>query len=52
MKRHSLGLPQEAAKYTIMALLISACIGALIGYLWHRKVVNTCDEAVRQLEED
>jgi hypothetical protein len=35
-----------------MALLISACIGALIGYLWHRKVVNTCDEAVRQLEED
>ena len=49
---NSLGLPQEAAKYTIMALLISACIGALIGYLWHRKVVNTCDEAVKQLEED
>ena len=48
----SLDLPQEAAKYTIMALLISACIGALIGYLWHRKVVNTCDEAVKQLEED
>ena len=48
---NSLGLPQEAAKYTIMALLISACIGALIGYLCHRKVLNTCDEAVRQLEE-
>ena len=49
---NSLGLPQEAAKYSIMVLVISACIGALIGYLWHRKVVNTCDEAVRQLEED
>ena len=47
----SMDMPQEAAKYFIMLLFISACIGALIGYLWHRKVVNTCDEALKQLED-
>ena len=47
----SLGMPQETARYFIILLFISACIGALIGYLWHRKVVNTCDEALKQLED-
>ena len=47
----SLGMPQETARYFIILFFISACIGALIGYLWHRKVVNACDEAVKQLED-
>lgn len=47
----SLGMPQETARYFIILFFISACIGALIGYLWHRKVVNTCDEALKQLED-
>ncbi len=47
----SLGMPQETARYFIILLFISACIGALVGYLWHRKVVNTCDEALKQLED-
>ena len=47
----SLGMPQETARYFIILFFISACIGALIGYLWHRKVVNVCDEAVKQLED-
>ena len=48
---NSSNIPQEFAKPTMIAFCISAFIGGLIGYMWHRKVVNACDEAVKQLED-
>lgn len=48
---HTSNIPREFAKPTMIAFCISACIGGLIGYMWHRKVVNACDEPVKQLED-
>ncbi|MCF0220126.1 MAG: hypothetical protein HUK14_10120 [Muribaculaceae bacterium] len=34
-----------------MCLLIGAIIGGIVGYLWHRKAVNTAQAIINQIEE-
>lgn len=36
---------------TYLPLLIGCAIGGIIGYLWHRKTVNTAESIIRQIEE-
>lgn len=45
------GLEGREALGMIIAACVGGCIGALIGYLMHRKVVNSCDDIIRQIDE-
>lgn len=46
-----MNLPEKYAIYFYIVVAVSVVIGLFIGYSWHRKVVNACDEAISQLEE-
>lgn len=47
----TLNMPETHAKYFYALIIISCIIGMAVGYSWYRKVVNTCDEAITQIEE-
>lgn len=34
----------------IFAMVFAGGVGALIGYLWHRKAINACDEIISDIE--
>ena len=41
----------KEALLTILLLAVGGIIGGLIGFRMHRKVIDTCDEIIRQIEE-
>lgn len=41
----------KEALITILLLVVGGTIGVLIGLRMHKKVVNTCDEIIRQIEK-
>ena len=41
----------ESAISFVVAILVGGAIGALIGYMFHKKVVDSCDDIISQLEE-
>ena len=43
----------EGVNHWLMALplLVGACIGAFVGYAWHKKAVDAADNIIKQIEE-
>lgn len=41
----------QEAMLTVLILAAGTVIGGVIGFRMHRKVINTCDEIIRQIEE-
>lgn len=46
-----MNIPKKYTIYFYIVVAVSVVIGLFIGYSWHRKVVDTCDETISQLEE-
>lgn len=44
-------IPQSHLIYIYILFITSAVIGVFIGYTWHCKVIDACDDAIRQLSE-
>ena len=41
----------QEALLTVVVLAVGGALGMVIGLRMHRKVINTCDEIIRQIEE-
>ena len=41
----------KEALLTILLLAVGGVIGGIIGFRMHRKVIDTCDEIIKQIEE-
>ena len=41
----------KEALFTILFLAVGGALGSIIGFRMHKKVIDTCDEIIKQIEE-